>query len=91
MVRGLVVVVVCGRPELLRLKLTDLCVLLCARNRSVSFSQQVLREHFNVLRRGVHVHARVCTESMLPLHELIVDAMGKLEVEASKLGVTLDT
>ena len=31
-----------------------------------------IAEHLIVLKRGVDVHARVCHENMLPLHEIII-------------------
>jgi hypothetical protein len=34
--------------------------------------RELIAEHLIVLKRGVDVHARVCHENMLPLHEIII-------------------
>lgn len=47
----------------------------------------LMESHLVILKRGVEVHARVCDEHMLPLHEIIIKKFPLLLESCQELGV----
>ena len=48
----------------------------------------LIGEHLIVLKRGIDVHARVCHENMLPLHDIIIKKFPALEELAASLNIS---
>ena len=49
--------------------------------------RELMESHLVILKRGVEVHARVCDEHMLPLHEIIIKKFPLLLESCQELGV----